>query len=122
MSHIVEIKTEIRDPVAAAAACRRLHLPNPKQKQHKLYSGVVTGLGIELPGWKYPVVCNTDSGKIKYDNYEGRWGEQHYLDRLLQLYAVEKTKLESRRRGHAVTEQKLTNGSIKLTIHVGGEA
>jgi hypothetical protein len=38
----------------------------------------------------------------------------------LQAYAVEKTKIEARRKGHAVTEQQLADGSIKLTVQVGG--
>src|SRR5690349_10885380 len=31
MSHIVSIKTELRDPEAVRAACRRLNLPEPVQ-------------------------------------------------------------------------------------------
>ena len=48
------------------------------------------------------------------------WGEQQHLDAFLQTYAVEKAKVEARRRGHSVTEQPLADGSIKLTIQVGG--
>ncbi len=33
---------------------------------------------------------------------------------------VEKVKLEARRRGYTATEQPLADGSIKLTVHVGG--
>ena len=36
--------------------------------------------------------------------------------------AVEKAKLEARRRGHTVTEQRLEDGSIKLTVRVAGGA
>ncbi len=50
------------------------------------------------------------------------WGDQAQIDRLLQMYAVEKAKLEANRRGHTVTEQALSDGSIKLTIQVGGAA
>jgi len=38
------------------------------------------------------------------------------LDKFLQMYAVEVTKLEARKRGHAVGEQLLQDGSIKLEI------
>ena len=44
---------------------------------------------------------------------------QHYLahlDRFLQLYAVEKAKLEARAKGYPVTEQALEDGGIKLQI------
>lgn len=120
MSHIVEIRTEVRDPLAVAAACDRLKLPAPAAGQHRLYSGTVEGLAVRLPDWRYPVVCDTATGQIRYDNYSGQWGDQSHLNQFLQAYAVEKARLEARRRGHTVTEQSLTDGSIKLTIQVGG--
>ena len=120
MSHIVEIKTEIRDEAAVNAACSRLHFPKSTRGTFKLYSSEENGLGIELPHWKYPVVANTDTGELRYDNYEGRWGSQEFLDQLLQMYAVEKAKIEARKKGYSVTEQQLDNGSIKLTVNVGG--
>ena len=119
MSHIVEIKTEVRDPVAIAAACDRLRVPAPSAGAHRLYSGAVQGLAVQLEGWKYPVVCDTATGQVRYDNYAGHWGEQARLDQFLQAYAVEKARLESHRRGHTVTEQSLSDGSIKLTIQLG---
>ena len=122
MSHIVTIQTEVRDPVAIAAACQRLKLPPPVQGTFRLFSGEATGLGVELPGWRYPVVCQTDNGQLVYDNFEGRWGDGARLDEFKQSYAVEKAKLEARRRGHTVTEQPLADGSIKLTVQVGGAA
>jgi len=122
LSHIVTIQTQVRDPVAVAAACQRLGLPQPIQGRFRLFSGEVAGLGVELPGWRYPVVCQTETGEVKFDNFEGRWGEQRQLDAFLQGYAVEKTKLEARRRGHSVIEQPLADGSIKLTVQVGGAA
>ena len=122
MSHIVEIKTEVRDEAAVTAACSRLHLPRPTRGTFQLYSSTETGLGIELPHWKYPVVANTDTGELRYDNYEGRWGSQESLDQLLQMYSVAKTKIEARKKGLTVTEQQLDNGSIKLTVNVGGAA
>ena len=120
MSHIVEITTEVRDATAVQAACRRLGLNLPVQGITRLFSGQVTGLAVELPGWKYPVVCETASGQLRYDNYGGRWGEQKQLDRFLQSYAIDKAKLEARKNGHSVREQELVDGSVRLTINVGG--
>jgi hypothetical protein len=124
MSHIVSIKTQIRDPLALAAACTRLGLSQPTQGTAQLYSGPATGWLVPLPGWLYPVVVDTAGGEVRYDNYGGQWGKQSELDRLLQAYACEKAKAEARRAGHSVTEQSLADGSIKLTIAVtvGGVA
>ena len=38
----------------------------------------------------------------------------------MQAYAVERTRIEARKRGHTFTEQSLANGSIKLTVQIGG--
>jgi hypothetical protein len=89
MSHIVQIKAEVRDPMAVAAACRRLGLPQPVQGTAKLFSGEAIGLLVKLPDWLYPLVCDTATGALSYDNYSGHWGRQEHLDRFLQLYAVE---------------------------------
>ena len=122
MSHIVQIKTEVRDALAVQAACQRLGLEAPVPGTVTLFATEATGLLVKLPGWIYPVVFDTRSGQVRFDNYGGRWGEQVQLDRFLQAYAVEKTKIEARRKGHTVFEQTLDNGSIKLTVTVGGAA
>ena len=122
MSHTVEIETEVRDEAAVNAACSRLHLPRATRGTFQLYSTEATGLGIELPRWKYPVVADTETGQLQYDNYNERWGSQEYLDQFLQMYAVEKAKIEVRRKGHSVVEKRLGNGSVKLTVQVGGAA
>jgi hypothetical protein len=96
LSHIVTIKTEVRDANAVRSGCRRLRLPHPVQSTHRLFSG-----------------------ELRYDNYGGRWGDQKHLDAFLQAYAVEKAKIEARRKGHSVSESQLTDGSVKLTINVG---
>lgn len=122
MSHIVTIKTEIRDPVALRSSCLKLDLADPVHQTVKLFSAEATGYCVRLPRWRYPVVCDTDSGVVHYDNFEGHWGEQAQLDRLIQRYATEKATLEARKQGHSVSEQALSDGSIRLTVHVGGES
>ena len=122
MSHIVEIKTEIRDEQAVRAACTRLQLPAPETKTVRLFSATATGLCVQLPGWSYPVVANLQTGQVQYDNYQGHWGEQKHLNAFLQAYAVEKAKLEARKKGHSVSEARLNDGSIRVTVRVGGAA
>ncbi len=116
MSHVVVIETRVRDAAALTAACRRLGLAEPIHSNVRLFNGEATGLSVKLPGWQYPIVIDTRVGSIKYDNYEGRWGNQVELERLLQMYAVEKTKLEARKQGHCVSEHVRPDGSIVLQI------
>lgn len=122
MSHIVQIQTQVRDAGAVAAACRRLGLAPPIHQVAKLFTSTAEGLTVQLPGWQYPVVCDLTSGQLKFDNFNERWGKQQELERFLQAYACERTRIEARKKGYTVTEQPLTDGSIKLTIHVAGGA
>ena len=70
----------------------------------------------------YPVVCTTPppAASVRFDNYNQQWGRPEELGRFLQAYALEMAKLEARKRGHSVVEQPLADGSVKLTISVGG--
>src|SRR5271156_277879 len=120
MSHIVTIKTKVTDPAALVAACRRLGLEQPIRGMAELFSAQATGLIVKLPGWQFPVVADVTTGEVKFDNYGGARGSPVELDKLLQAYAVERAKSEARRTGHTVTEQTLANGSIKLTVQIGG--
>jgi hypothetical protein len=119
MSHIVTITTKVRDPVAVTHACRRLGLDLPVHGTAMLFSGEATGMIVRLPGWEYPIVADIANGAVRYDNYNGQWGEQRHLDRFLQMYSVEKARLEARKKGYFVTEENLTDGSVKLRIREG---
>ena len=122
MSHIVTIQTQVRDEAAVFAACRRRQLAEPVQGQHRLFNSEVKGLAVQLRDWHYPVVCQLESGELQFDNFGGRWGEQRELDGFIQAYAVERARIEARKRGHTITEQALADGSIKLTVQIGGAA
>jgi hypothetical protein len=119
MSHIVQIQTEIRDPVAVTAACARLGLARPVHRTVRFFNAEATGLAVELPGWQYPVVCQTETGRLQYDNFGGRWGEQSQLDRLTQIYSVEKCRIEAQKKGYSVSERTLHDGSILVQIQTG---
>lgn len=61
----------------------------------KLFSGSKTGWQVRLAEWRHPVVIDVPTGHIDFDNFEGRWGDPEKLDRFLQAYAVEMTKIEA---------------------------
>jgi hypothetical protein len=122
LSHIVTVKTEVRDHAAVAAACRRLALSEPVQGTAELYSGQASGLLVKLPDWLYPVVIDTATGTMLYDNYGGCWGDEQHLHRLLQAYTVERTRSEARKKSYVTSERSLDDGSILVEIEVGGSA
>ena len=119
MSHVVSIQTRVNDPRAVAAACQRLGLAAPQHFTVRLFSGEATGLIVQLPEWQYPLAIDTDTGTLRYDNYNGKWGAEEQLHRFLQRYAVEKARIEAHKRGYAVSEQALHDGSIKVTVLEG---
>ncbi len=120
MSHIVSVQTKVHDPFPIAAACKRLGLAQPVQGTARLYAGKDSGLLLLLPGWQYPAVIDTSTGTVAYDNFQGRWGDMQHLEKFFQAYAVEKAKIEARRRGLTCTEQTLQDGSIKVQLFEGG--
>ena len=110
------IRTQAKDAQAIANACQRLGLAAPEIGTAKLFDGEATGLLVKLPGWLYPLVIDTATGEIRFDNYGGQWGDPQQLDRFKQAYAIEKTRIEAARKGHRLTEQKQPDGSVKLTL------
>jgi hypothetical protein len=94
----------------------------PPARTARLFEGEAAGLLVKLPGWLYPLVCETGSGRLRSDNFQGAWGDPARLDLFLQAYALEKAKIEARTKGYTTTEHALADGSVRLTIRVGGDA
>ena len=82
MSHIVTIKTEVRDAEAVKAACKRLGLDEPVQGTARLFEGEATGLLVKLPGWLYPAVVDTDTGQVQLRQLRGSVGRPEAPRRL----------------------------------------
>lgn len=116
MSHIVSIQTRVHDRAAITAACARLGLKAPAEGTADLFSGSASGLLVHFRDWQYPAVIDTLTGTIRYDNFGGAWGSQEHLSQFLKTYAVEKVKLEARKRGHTVNEHAQADGSVRLQI------
>jgi hypothetical protein len=122
VSHVVKIQSQVKSREAVEAACHRLELPAPHEGKHRLFTTSASGLAVQLPGWHYPVVFDTATAEARFDNYGGAWGKQEELNRFMQAYGVEVAKLEARKKGYTVKEQPLDNGSIKVTVQIGGAA
>ena len=120
MSHVVMIKTMVRDYAAVEAACRRLRWPTPRRGEASLFSQTISGLVVAVPDWVYPIAADLTSGQLQYDNHGGVWGDPKQHGRFLQAYAIEKTGIEARESGRALVQRRLANGSFRLTIRVEG--
>lgn len=125
MSHIVKAATQIKNVDALNRALSVMQENGVKAsnlgvKSHRLYEGDVHGLGVQLPGWRYPVVIDTNTGEAKYDNYGGSWGKQQDFDDFLQRYGLEAAKMAAEGKGYSYEEEYLNSGDIKLKINIGG--
>ena len=119
MSHIVTGTSAMTSEKYVRAAAARLGLAAPVRKVWDLFSGqTADGLGVMLPGWSYPVVIDTTTGELKYDNYNGRWGKEEELAKFKQNYAAVKHRAIAHERGYQVQETVDSDGSIVLTATI----
>ena len=65
MSHIVQIKSQVKDTLAVTAACRRLGLAEPVEETVRLFSAQATGLAVRLPNWRQESVASLSLQHIR---------------------------------------------------------
>ena len=118
MSHTATVSAEFKDVPALRAACKRLGLPDPVLGEHRLFEDSTRhkGYAVKLNGWTYPVIINTETKQVYYDNYNGRWGDIAKFNEFKQAYATEAAKAQARKMGYRVSEQRQANGAIKLVL------
>ena len=123
MSHISKIELEVRDIQILGNACKRLGLELLKgQKTFKWYGKEAEcDHAIRVPGADYEIGVTNKNGLYElqcdyYDrNIEKVIGKKGGL--LKQAYAVEKAKIEARKKGYSVLERKTENG-IRLHVRI----
>ena len=122
MSHFTTIKTQIRDVEALRMAVKELGLTLAENASARGYASNETkgDYVIRLKG-PYDVALNKTEGGaygLTTDWWDGHVEKEMGANfgRLLQLYGVHKTMIESRKRGRLVRRQAQGDGSIKLTI------
>jgi hypothetical protein len=125
MSHTSTTETEIKHLRHLKAACERLGL-DLREGHHtiELYSdrAVACDASVQLPDWRYRVALNLETGELKYDNYEGIWGQVRELDSLVQAYNESVVREETQdllTQGYTLTEQVLPNGDLQLVYDDG---
>jgi hypothetical protein len=118
----MNIKTELRDMDALKKACERMGGQFLGHGGHQLYGNIVSGTGLRLPGWVYPVVVCDNGKSLSYDDYRGSWGNVADINKLKAFYGVEKAKTEALKKGYRVYEKfNSESREIELRIQVGGQ-
>jgi hypothetical protein len=117
MSHVTTVQTEIKDKTALMMACKQLGCQF-KTGKHKvtMYSGSVEcEFSFNLPGWRYPVALLND-GTLKFDNFNGNWGNSKELDKMKQAYGVEVATKKARSMGYIVQKKIKQDGTVQLAL------
>lgn len=123
MSHISKIQLEVKDLGILAQACRKLKLEFVRgQGSFKWYGNEAPcDHAIKVPGADYEIGVIERDGRYElncdfYDRtLETVIGKQG--GHLKQAYAVEKTKIEARKKGYSVMERQLKTG-IRLHVRI----
>lgn len=116
MSETIKTELHIKDEQAIKLACGELGLQMTPAGDVKLYSETVrNSIGVQLPRWKYQIAIEPKSGVVKYDNYNGNWGDVKELNRFQQMYAVHTATLAAKRKGYTVRRVQ-NEGKIQLVM------
>ena len=119
MSHVVTCEVAVKNiPVLQEFIHNHAHnVKDLGTGTFALFDGAeVVGHGFQLDGWSYPLVVNTETGELSYDNYNGCWGKQEHLDKLMHGYSQAVMEQEAYLAGHAIERETLEDGQVRLTI------
>jgi len=122
MSHFATIQTQIKDIAALKAACAELGVEVAQDSYARGYSdNRQKGLYVIRLKGPYDIAVNRQGDGtygLTTDWWNGHVEKEVGANygKLLQLYAVHKTRLEARKKGFSVQRQALGDGSIKLSI------
>ena len=116
MSHTVTGKVKITELGIMEETCERLGYKFERGcTDLRFKDGVAT---IRIPGWHHGVVVKAD-GSFVYDNYNGNWGEQKKLDRLIDEYGADVATMAAYDQGYFNINRTVEeNGDIVLEIQV----
>jgi len=120
MSHTTQVQTALRHVPHMVAAAQKMKLEHKTGKHDvKLFQTTERGVDFscQLPGWRYPVAVNSETGKVSMDTYNGEWGKMAEFDKFNQNYA-ESVAMEAaeslERDGFILDRAVASNGDIEL--------
>ena len=121
MSHITTIKDilikdlNILQKATARLTDTRLEIHEPRPIKLYQKEPVLSVAQVKFESWLYPVLV-APSGEIHYDNFNGKWGEIKHLNKLKQMYGLEKSKQLAKAQGYLCREKQKQDGAIVLEL------
>ena len=121
MSHITTIKDilikdlEVLETAVQRIPDTRLEVHEPKPIRLYQKEPMLSVAQVQFDSWTYPVLV-APSGEIHYDNYGGKWGDISHLNKLKQMYGLEKSKKLARAQGYVCREHQKLHGAVVLEM------
>lgn len=134
MSHYCEVQIELRDEAALVAALARMGFNREiievhqtpqtlygyqgdarKQKAHIIIRRKYVGPAANDLGFEREADGCYRIWVSEYDRRKNGYNDA-WLGRLKQAYGIEKARIEAKKRGYRLTEQKLGNGTVRLIL------
>lgn len=114
MSHTTALKSvQMTDKNIILKVAEKLKLKFLGEREFTMYDRTKQyGMGFQLDGWSQPLVIDTKTGNAAYDNYNGSWGAQDELDKMVQEYAAESNRQQGALAGYYLQENYLPNGDL----------
>lgn len=134
MSHYCEVQIELRDEAALVAALTRLGFKREVIEVHQTQQTLYGYQGDARPQKAHIIIRRKHVGEAANDLGFERQADGTYriwvsgydrahngyndawLCRLKQAYGIEKTRLEAKKRGYRVSEQKMDDGRVRLVL------
>jgi hypothetical protein len=123
MSHTVKKKATVHNLATLQKAVSET--PGAKflgHGTHRLWEGTQTGIGVQLKGWKYPVVFDLNTSEQFFDTYNGRWGKETEFNKLIQEHSAATAEAHYLSKGvkqEQITKQWLPNGKLHVHVEMG---
>lgn len=106
MSHSQTIKVLVTNKEALELTAKEMDAKSfsTEETDVRLYDGTYRGMFVHFKGWNYPVVIS--NGDLRYDSYNGMWGNESDLKRFRQGYAANTVRVEGMREGMTLQSDK----------------
>lgn len=99
MSHSQTIKVLVNNKEALELTAKEMNAKSfsTEETEVKMYDGTYRGMFVHFKNWNYPVVIA--NGDLRYDSYNGAWGNERDLKQFRQAYAANVVIVEGQREG-----------------------
>jgi len=120
MSHSQTVKVTVTNKEALEATAKEMNAQSysTEVQDVNLFDGTYRGMFIHFQNWKYPTVIA--DGELRYDSYNGLWGNEKDLQTFRQGYAANVVRIAGMADGKMLVSDT-RNGSNRIILLDNGD-